>query len=391
MVKTLSNRDVTFGTGVSESEDEAEVATEVVRSALAGRTPTGSDLFLAFPATGYDMAALAAALQEEAAPARVVGCSAFGSFVGSRATKGCTGIYVPAGGCSFGVAASASLGADIFGSSQDAVARALAEAGEEYPYTAVVLLTDGFAGDQREVVRGAYSVTGAMIPLVGGAAAASLDERSTYQFASGEVMANGMVAIAINSPTPLGVGVHHGWLPTGESMIVTRSEGNVVWELDGQPAADLYFAQLGERPAAAKGRAPIAVMHRPIGIVAGAGRYEVRHVVEIDPRGGLAMFGYVGEGAVVRVMSGDVEHLVDAAKRSASEAAASLSSPSRGALVFSCAARAAALGPEIAREAEAVSAGLGTALVGGFFTFGEFARVKGSSGFHNATIAVLAL
>ncbi len=391
MVNGLLDKDTTFGTGITDSEDEAEAAREVVRTALAGRTPSNSDLLFAFPTTGYDMNSFVAALEEEAAPARVVGCSAFGSFSGSRVTGGCTAVYVPAGDCSFGVAAAARLGGDIFGASRDVVERALAQSGEKLPYTAVVLLTDGFAGDQREAIRGAYSVTGAKISLVGGAAAASAEMRITYQFALGEIMTNGMVAIAVNSPTPVGVGVDHGWTPVGEPMIVTRSDGNVLWELDGQPAADVYFAQLGGRPAGAKGRAPVAVMHRPVGVATGSGRYEVRHVVEIDQGGGLAMFGYVGEGAVVRIMSGDVEHLVAAAQRAASDAVAPLAAPARGALVFSCAARFAALGQEVSQEPAAISAVLGGVPLGGFFTYGEFARITGSSGFHNATVAVLAL
>ena len=121
----------------------------------------------------------------------------------------------------------------------------------------------------------------------------------------------------------------------------------------------------------------------------GSGGYEIRHVVDIDPDGGLVLFGHIGEGAIVRVMRSDVDSLTNAAEQAASDAIAALETPPRGALVFSCTARAMVFGKEIVKEPVAISAGLGMAPVGGFLTYGEFARVMGASGFHNATVAVL--
>src|SRR5688572_12194950 len=62
-----------------------------------------------------------------------------------------------------------------------------------------------------------------------------------------------------------------------------------------------------------------------------------------------------------------------------------------GALVFSCTGRIAPLGAHREFEAAAVTGSLGGAKVAGFFTYGEFARVTGSTGFHNATVVVLAV
>ncbi len=90
-------------------------------------------------------------------------------------------------------------------------------------------------------------------------------------------------------------------------------------------------------------------------------------------------------------MSGSPPELVDAAGRAAVSAAGRLVAPPRGALVFSCTGRIQALGAQLRAEAEAISSALAGAPVAGFYTYGEFARVTGATGFHNATVVVLAL
>lgn len=110
--------------------------------------------------------------------------------------------------------------------------------------TVLVLLTDGLAGDQAEIVRGAYTVAGARVPLVGGCAGDDLKLQATYQFHGAEVLTDAVVAAAVSSDGPLGIGVRHGWRTVGEAMPVTQAHGNVVGELDGQPALDAYLARL---------------------------------------------------------------------------------------------------------------------------------------------------
>lgn len=381
----------TFGTGHSLITDPAAAARAAVRGALGGRSPAEGDLVFVFPTIGYDPHAFLEAAQHEAGPAHVVGCSAFASAApGQVVTDGCVATYVPAAGCSFGVASVERLGNDLFAAARTAAEQALERAGEAHPHSALLVLSDGLAGDQREIVRGTYAATGAMVPLVGGAAGDDLSLRQTYQFADGRVMTNGIVAVWINSPQPIGVGVAHGWRPVGRPLMVTRVEGNLVHEIDGRPAVDAYLAEVGHEMLDNEAFAA-KVMNHPLGLVTESGRYEIRHIMDRTDDGGLVMFGYVGEGAVVRAMDSDCNRLLTAASDAASDALELLEDAPRGALVFSCAARAPTLGDRLAHEMSMVSDRLGGCPAGGFFTYGEFARVTGSTGFHNATVAVLAL
>jgi len=387
-----------LGVGDSVAEEAISAAREACVAALNGRTPEARDLMLLFPTVEYDPRVFYQAACEVAAPAHVAGCSSFSSFTkANQVRRGTVAAFIPAGAMSFGVASVDGVGRDIYGAAKDVTQLAFDRAGGEGEHSAVLMFSDGLAGDQREVVRGSYAVTGAAVPLVGGAAGENEQLFTTYQYGDGEVMTNGLVAIWINSPTPLGVGVRHGWHPIGEPMIVTRARGNVVYELDGRPAVEAYLAQRANEPLSANlhgfGDATFtaSISDEPLGLANVSGRFDVRHILTRTPEDGLVMFGHINEQSVVQVMSGDRRDLVDAAALAGSDAVAQLEGAPRGALMFSCTGRIRPLGSELATEAMAVARSMGDCPLAGFFTYGEFARATGSTGFHNATVAVLAL
>lgn len=387
-----------LGHGASVAVDPERAASECVSAALAGRTAGPEDLVLVFPTSDHDPYRFFEAARQASGAAQVVGCTSFAGFtVDTHVARGAVATYLPAEGLTFGIAATDSISRDIYSAARQVTELACDRAGGEGEYSALLVLADGLAGDQREVVRGSYAVTGATVPLVGGAAADDTTMSATYQFAEGAVMSNGLVAVWINSPYPLGVGVEHGWHPIGEPMIVTRAEKNIIYEIDGQAAVDAYLSHRGsdllpgDVNGSPEGSFAGATFDHPLGLANVSGRFDGRHILGRTPGGALIMFGHVSDQSVVQVLAGEPTDLVDAAKRAALDAAAQLGRPPRGGLVFSCTGRVPALGARVSAEAAAVAAGLSGAPVGGFYTFGEFARVTGSTGFHNATAVVLAL
>ncbi|GAA1636099.1 FIST signal transduction protein [Actinoplanes couchii] len=378
-----------IGTGHGLGTD---ATTEAVTAALGGRTPEPGDLVVVFPTFDQDPQAVLAAATAVAGAATVVGCSSFASFTGDgQVPSGCAAAYLPSGGVSFGVGTAEPLGSDISGATRRAAESARVRAGGGHPYSVLMILSDGLAGDQREVMRGAYAVAGATVPIVGGTAAEPLRMERTYQIAEGRVLNNGVVAVWIDSPTPIGVATAHGWRPSNGTMFVTRADGNVIRELDGRPAREAYLAMRGCDPRDVEGVSFAGlVMDRPLGLPNASGQFDIRHILGSTPEGGLTMFGYVSDYAVVQIMESSFEELIDAAARATTAALGQLDGPSRGALVFSCAARTALFGERSGAEAQAIRAALSGAPQAGLFTYGEFARVAGSSGFHNATVAVLA-
>jgi hypothetical protein len=266
---------------------------------------------------------------------------------------------------------------------------------EQRAHSVILLLTDGLGGDQMEVVRGAYSVVGAEIPLVGGCAGDDLKMKATFQLFGDEARRDSVVAAAVSSDAPIGIGVQHGWRRVGEPMLVTASDGNRVQTLDDQPALDVYLRRL-DAPASAhedpEAFTRFALTH-PLGLSRRTGE-EVRFVAGADfADRSLACIAGVPQGGLAWIMEGDEHSVLEATDGACAEALAGLNGePPLGLLAFDCIARRGVLGdPGIHREIERIAAFAGGAPVAGFYTYGEIARTTGMRGFHNQTLVVLAL
>lgn len=266
---------------------------------------------------------------------------------------------------------------------------------ERRQHSVLVLLSDGLAGDQMEVVRGAYDTATVDVPLVGGCAGDYLAMRQTRQLHGRQVMSGGVVAAAISSDRPLGVGVSHGWTPVSEPMLVTRSHATRLGTLDDRPALDVYLdffnppASVRQDPQAF---ADFAATH-PIGIRR-RDRIEMRHITGFDLEDhSLVMVAEVPQGALAFLTEGDVESVLSAAADSTRAALAALGSGEPvGMLLFDCVSRRSVFGEErIQEETELIGRCTGGVPMAGFYTYGEIARTKGSGGFHNQTLVTLAI
>jgi hypothetical protein len=164
----------------------------------------------------------------------------------------------------------------------------------------------------------------------------------------------------------------------------------VIQELDGRPALEVY---LEERGLALKedGRSFGEIyMERPIGLPNAQGGYDLRQIHDAAPNGGIVLTTGVPEQTVVQVMAAEEDLLLAGAERAAAAAAQQLPGGAKLALVFSCCTRTPLLRERMAEEVKVIAEGLGGVPAGGFYTCGEFARVTGSTGIHNSSVAILA-
>ena len=383
------------GTGRSAAGASALAGREAATAAAGGRRDVA--LLVVFFSSAHDPHALLGGVREAAPRVPLIGCSTSGEIAADG--PGDAGVVVMAfGGPGFTVRTCAADVADA-GLRAGGARVAAAMTGVQAPHRALVLLSDGLAGDQEELVRGVYGVLGAAVPLVGGCAGDDLQMTRTTQLHGGEdgdrVLTGAVVAAALGSDAPLGIGVSHGWKRVGEPMLVTDSRDNRVLTLDDQPALDVYLSRL-DAPAAAwsdpAAFTRFALTH-PLGLSRRRGEH-VRFVAEADvgdrslgcvarvPRGGLAWF-----------MEGDAGSVLTATDDACAEALEPLGgAPPVGLLAFDCIARRAVLEPGgLARETARLSAIAAGAPVAGFYTYGEIARTSGTSGFHNQTLVVLAV
>ena len=377
--------------GQSGDADAREAGKSAAAQALAGPDPK---LLIVFCCEAHDLPELVEGVREVAGDTPLVGCSTAGEI--SAAGPGDAGVVVTAlGGNGFDVATAAA----------DAAGGRLREAGAEVAgcidrvadkaHRVLLLLTDGLAGDQAEIVRGAYRVVGAEVPLVGGCAGDDLRMAGTAQLHDGKVLRHAVVAAAIASDAPLGIGVRHGWRRVGSPMLVTRSEGNRVHQLDDAPALDVYLQRL-QAPAEAwedPQAFTLFAMTHPLGLSRRSGE-EVRFVAGADfADRTIQCIAQVPQGGLTWFMEGDDASVLEATDGACSDALAALDGrPPLGFVAFDCIARRGVLGAGgIHSEVDRIASFAGGAPVAGFYTYGEIARTHGISGFHNQTLVVLAV
>jgi hypothetical protein len=143
----------------------------------------------------------------------------------------------------------------------------------------------------------------------------------------------------------VGFGSVGGWDNFGAERLVTRSKGNVLYELDGQSALELYKMYLGEKAAELPGSALLF----PLGMKFGDD-FEtiVRTVSSVDDANGSMTFaGDIPEGCYVRLMKANFDKLIDGARLAAEHSLADTSSENRLAVLISCVGRKLILGQRV--------------------------------------------
>ena len=191
----------------------------------------------------------------------------------------------------------------------------------------------------------------------------------------------------------VGLGSEGGWADFGPQRLITRAQGQVLYELDGRPALDLYKDYLGELadklPAAAL-RFPLSVRQQD-----GADGAVVRTILGVDEAERALIFaGDIPQGGTARLMR--VNHLSLIESGSLAVASAAQAAGPQGpalCLSVSCVGRRLVLGQHTEEELEAVDQFLpaGRAHVG-FYSYGEISPAGGRrSRLHNQTLTVSVL
>ena len=352
-------------------------------------------LLIVFCSQAQDLRQLLRQIRERAGDVPLIGCTTAGEIAAAGPSDGSVVVAVLGGS---GFAARTAVASEASGNLREAgarVARSLPDR-TDLPHKVVLLLSDGLAGDQQEVVRGAHGVLGAAVPLVGGCAGDDLKMSRTFQLYNDRILSDSVVAAGIASNAPLGIGVRHGWRRVGEPMLVTSSTGNRVYTLDERPALDAYLRHLGVTGPAypdQEGLAPLALTH-PLGLSRPDGEDQVRFIGGGDfAERSLSCIAEVPQGALVWVMEGHAQSVLEATGTACDDSLAALGGrPPLGMIAFDCIARRAVLGERgIRSEISRLVVMASGAPVAGFYTYGEIARIRGVRGFHNQTLVVLAI
>jgi hypothetical protein len=176
--------------------------------------------------------------------------------------------------------------------------------------------------------------------------------------------------------------------------MVSRSSGQLVEEIDGRPAEEVYLEQLGFKGLAFDDEEfeAMAITH-PIAQPELHGDFRLRHVLGRTEDGAIILGTGIPESAVIEFTELDFEELLASGAASVKTAIGALGrAVPRAALVFDCAGRRRALQEGIPQEVEAITSALGDPgppLVG-LYTHGEVARLRGAKGDRNHAVVTVA-
>ncbi len=184
-------------------------------------------------------------------------------------------------------------------------------------------------------------------------------------------------------------GVAGGWDELGPSRHVTRSEGAVLFELDGQPALEVYERLVGDAGTTARLRHPFAFKPDP-----DSAQDVIREVVGVDRENNAIIFiDTVPKGSWGQILRGTDNHLVDGAGLAARRAGMDKADGDALSLVVSCIGRKWVMGQRIGDETEAVQDESPDTPTIGFYSYGEIAphANTGLCTLHHASVSVTLL
>ncbi len=262
---------------------------------------------------------------------------------------------------------------------------------------AVFLLAGGVAVNGTDLLRGLAAALPEGVAVSGGMAGDGSRFEKTWVLDDGQPREHCVTAVGLYGPQlRMGHGCSGGWTEFGPERRITRAEGNVLYELDGQPALALYKHYLGELAAELPGSAllfPLSLRTAP-----GAAPV-VRTILGIDEATQSMTFaGDMPAGSVTQLMRTNVDRLVASAEDAAVQALTGLGATGAGgstgpvlALSVSCIGRRLVMGERTEEEVEAVVDALpaGSAHAG-FYSYGEFGTTLGchTAELHNQTMTL---
>ncbi|HEX5622905.1 MAG TPA: FIST N-terminal domain-containing protein [Sulfuricurvum sp.] len=232
----------------------------------------------------------------------------------------------------------------------------------------VFVLMDGMKLNGSLLVKGINSGD-KKLSVTGGLAGDQFTFERTLVLANAAAQERQAVAIGFYGDSlHISVGCETGWEEFGAERVVTRSEGNVVYEIDNKPALKLYEDYLGEFIK----DLPFSGLRFPLNVRQYSGDKEVvRVMMGINEDQSLWFAGDVPQGSIVRLMKTNVNNLVQGADLVAGLIDQYNDKPSL-ALTVSCSGRRSVLKQMVDEELSAVQERLGKQThLCGFYSFGE--------------------
>jgi hypothetical protein len=252
----------------------------------------------------------------------------------------------------------------------------------------IFVLSDGLKVNGSELVKGMNEASPDGVVVTGGLAGDGANFEETIVGLNATPTPGNIVAVGFyGDQLKVGYGSQGGWDAFGPERVVTKSNANVLYELDNESALALYKTYLGDKSSGLPGTGllfPLSIKATP------SSPSVVRTILAVDENENSITFaGDIPEGAIVQLMKASFDKLVDGAL-DAAELVEQNGEPELAILV-SCVGRKIVLGPRIEEEVEEVQSVFGeNTKITGFYSYGELAPTQTSKNceLHNQTMTI---
>lgn len=264
---------------------------------------------------------------------------------------------------------------------------------ENEEHAIAITLADGLNGASYldDVLKQVTTRFGPFCPIVGGAIG-TINSGIGTLFTKDHVQNDSLAIALVTTPSPIGVGVRHGWKRLSQRLLITRSEGSRIYQLDNRPALDAYREYVPHLPLTHENFIEYSVQY-PLGFVLIDNELLLRVPVQAYPDGSIEFLGTLPGNAVAYIMESQNDALLDATQRAALHAVQALGDvPVAAAFVIICASRADALKEYVSTEMNIIRTTIGesTPMIG-MYSLGEFAADSGPVHIHHKSVVVCAI
>lgn len=262
-----------------------------------------------------------------------------------------------------------------------------------------LIFCDGLIDNTQDLVNGMQEKLGRSFPLVGACASDNLKYIRTNIFHNDDVLSDSACAVLWGGKINFGLGIKHGWKALGKQHLVTKSRGNIIYEIDSRPATYLYEEYLGCDVKKLRSELRFISVLYPIGIyLPGEEEYLLRNIRSIGNDSTLTLQGSIPENSQVRLMIGTKESCLQATSQAIDDVNKGLAGKSPDFIfIFDSISRNILLRRDAKKELEIIKKQFGPEIpMVGLYTYGEQAPLTaigyhGKAYLHNQTVTLLAI
>ncbi len=236
----------------------------------------------------------------------------------------------------------------------------------------VLVISDGLQVNGTELVTGLKRHLPAKVLVTGGLSGDGARFQETRVIANAPPQAGWIAAVAFyGKHLQIGSGSLGGWDTFGPDRLITKAKGNVLYELDGQSALELYKRYLGEHASGLPATGLLFPLALRDSNTDAAGL--VRTILAVNEADQSMTFaGDMPEGMYARLMRANFDRLIEGAAGAADATRINGHKTPDLAVLISCVGRKLVLGQRIEEEVESVRQVFGTGtLLTGFYSYGE--------------------